>query len=224
MPSPSPIQVSQQINVLISYLVKNSLADAQNFAYPQSFSKDIIKVMFQGCEHLSITLKDRNYRDIYKKMSREKVYNAKMIDGALIQMSYEYVNSALRRHRLAFLPSPYLEDFQEDPDIYLDDEIYSDITSRDVTPVPLRFDYDARASSYKELLHPKSHLSLGQYPNCRIPVTSPVTPIRFMDFVLRNFYDTEQRSYSKDLPQNKFFFTESISSAECDVFHIVVPK
>lgn len=156
-------------------------------------------------------------------MTSERVYNAKMLDGALIQMTYEFVNTSLRRHRLAFFPSPILEEFQQYPDIYFNDEIHGDITSRYIDPIPLRFDYDSREGSYKELVHPKSHLSLGQYRNCRIPVTSPMTPMWFADFVLRNFYDTKQKRYAEDLPKDNCSFPESIFSAERNIVHIVVP-
>ncbi len=84
-----------------------------------------------------------------------------MLDGALIQMSYEFSNFSLQRHRLAFLPSPVLEEFQTAPQAYLDDEISADITMRNIVPFPFRFDYDARDGHFAEMVHPKSHLTLG---------------------------------------------------------------
>ena len=51
------------------------------------------------------------------------------------------------------------------------DEIYADVVGREVVPFPLRFDYDARVKK-QEVYHPACHLTLGQYTNCRIPVSS----------------------------------------------------
>ena len=62
-----------------------------------------------------------------------------MLDGALIQMTYEFSDKKLRRHRLAFFPSPHLEEFQNNPDIYLDDEIYADVVAKNIVSFPVRF-------------------------------------------------------------------------------------
>lgn len=219
----SPNQVEKQINELVSFLVESSLADDQNTAFRKNLRGQVVEIIFKGREHLSVALRKRSYKEIHEEMTSERVYNAKMLDGALIQMTYEFVNTSLQRHRLAFFPSPILEEFQQYPDIYFNDEIHGDITSRNIVPFPLRFDYDSREDSYKELAHPKSHLSLGQYPNCRIPVTSPMTPMRFVDFVLRNFYDTKQKRYAENLPKDNCSFPESIVPAERNIVHIVVP-
>ena len=219
----SPNQIKEQIDGLISFLVEVSLANDQNSTFRRDSRGEVIHITFEKSGYLSVALKNRSYKEIYQELDRERVYNVKMLDGALIQMTYEFVNMSLQRHRLAFFPSPILEEFQQDPAIYLDDEIYGDITSRNIVPFPIRFDYDSREGNYQELVHPKSHLSLGQYPNCRIPVTSPMTPARFVDFILRNFYDTEGKRYVNDLPNNDCSFPGSISLAECNIVHVTVP-
>ena len=111
----------------------------------------------------------------------------------------------LQRHRLAFFSSPHLDDFQNDPEVYLDDELYADVVARSVVSFPLRFDYHDRGD--QELVHPKSHLTLGQYRNCRIPVSAPMSPFWFMDFVLRNFYHTAFLRYADRLPRQSDGFT-----------------
>ena len=146
-----------------------------------------------------------------------------MLDGALIQMMYAFADGTLQRHRLAFFPAPHLEEFQNNPDIYQDDEIYADVIAKNIVPFPVRFDYDVRSESHPELVHPKSHLSLGQYEHCRIPVTAPMTPFWFIDFILRNFYHVASRRYADGLPAQDGSFDESISPAERGIVHIVVP-
>ena len=172
---------------------------------------------------MSIALKDRSYADIYQHMVELGAYNAKMLDGALIQMMYMFRNQQLQSHRLAFFPSPNLEEFQNNPDIYLADELYADIVAKNIVSFPIRFDYEASERMFRQLEHPKSHMTLGQYEHCRIPVTAPVTPYRFIEFIVRNFYHTGFRKYADRLPVFGNSFPESISESERNVLHVAVP-
>lgn len=68
-----------------------------------------------------------------------------------------------------------------------------------------------------------SHLTLGQYENCRVPVTAPLTPYWFVAFVLRNFYHTAFTCYAQDLPLFDNDFEETIDPTERSVIHVQVP-
>ena len=219
---PTPNQIVEHINELIKYLVEKSLADAQYFAFQRSIRDNVVEVTFQNAEHVSVALKNRSYEEIYKDLVQEGAYNVKMLDSALIQMMYAFADRTLRRHRLAFFPAPHLEEFQNNPDIYQDDEMYADVIAKNIVPFPVRFDYDAR-DSHQELVHPRSHLTLGQYEHCRIPVTAPMTPFWFINFILRNFYHTASVRYADGLPAQDDSFDESISPAERGIVHMVVP-
>lgn len=221
MPTPSAIR--HQIDSVVGYLVEVGLADDQNFAVYRKVDSDHEEITFHNARQISVALKDRAYSDIYIHLAQERAYNAKMPDGALIQMMYAFAGGALQQHRLAFFPAPHLEQFQNNPDIYREDEIYADVIARNIVPFPLRFDYDARADVHQELVHPKSHLTLGQYENCRIPVTAPLTPFWFTDFVLRNFYHTAYQRYAERLPRCAGLFEESILTAERGVIHVAIP-
>ena len=220
---PTLSQIEKQINELIKYLVEESLTNAQYFAFQRLSRDGFSEVTFQNAEHLSIALKNLPYEEVYKHLVQREAYNVKMLDGALIQMMYAFADETLQRHRLAFFPAPHLEEFQNNPDIYQDDEIYADVIAKNIVPFPVRFDYDARDSHYQEVVHPKSHLTLGQYEHCRIPVTAPMTPFWFIDFILRNFYHTASVRYTDRLPVQDGSFAESILPAERDVVHMVVP-
>ena len=143
-----------------------------------------------------------------------------MPDGALIQIAYRFLGTELTGHRLAFFPSPYLEDFQNDPDIYEADEIFADIVAKNVVPFPLRFDFDSDDGRFKALHHPKSHLTLGQFQHCRIPVSAPLTPFQFLSFILRNFYNTAHRRYTAELSEDSGAFPETITGIESQVVHV----
>ena len=218
----SPSQIEKQINDLITFLVRISLADDQCFAFQRAARENLVQVTFAGSEHVSIALRNLPYDEIYSRLEQERAYNVKMLDGALIQMMYVLADETLQRHRLAFFPAPHLEEFQNNPDIYQDDEMYADVIARNIVPFPIRFDYDVQEGR-EELNHPKSHLTLGQYQNCRIPVTAPVMPFRFIEFILRNFYHTAFVGQADGLPVRNDSFAESIRPAERNVVHVVVP-
>ena len=220
---PTPNQIENQINRLVRYLVEVGLADDQGFVFQRSGGGNSVEITFQGASQVSSALKNRSYDEIYQHFAQARAYNVKLPDGAMIQMMYEFSKKVLQRHRLAFFPSPRLEQFQNDPNIYLDDEIYADIVAKNIVPVPIRFDYDIRNRPPQELDHPKSHMTVGQYKNCRIPVTAPMTPGRLMDFILRNFYHTAFARYANDLPAHSGSFADSIVPSERSMIHVVIP-
>ena len=156
-------------------------------------------------------------------MVNARAYNVKMLDGALIQMMYVFSEGQVKRHRLAFFPAPHLEEFQNNPEIYLTDEVYADVVARNIVPVPVRFDFDTKGDEELSTTHPLSHLTLGQYQNCRIPVSAPVTPFRFIEFILRNFYHRAFALHAQALPTASEAFAATIRSRERRLLHLVVP-
>ncbi len=219
----TPDQIKDQINRLIRYLVEISLSNIQYYAFQRQGRGNAVEITFDNAGHVPIALKDLPYNEIYKRLVDADAYNVKMLDGALIQMMYAFSGGMLQSHRLAFFPAPHLEEYQNNPDVYRDDEIYADVIARNIVPFPVRFDYNARDSLHQKLVHPKSHLTLGQYENCRIPVTAPMTPLWFIDFILRNFYNTADERYTDDLLAQSGAFAESILPVERGVVHMVVP-
>ncbi|MFC1915219.1 DUF2290 domain-containing protein [Chloroflexota bacterium] len=215
--------ILKQINSLVGDLVEMGLAQDQNYVFQRKLSSTSVEVTFPRAEHLSAVFNNQPYSEVYDILAAERALVVKLPDGALIQMQYLFEGGALERHRLAFFPSPHLEEFQNNPEVYLEDAAYADIISRSIVPFPLHFDYDCRDSIWKELKHPKSHLSLGQYENCRIPVSAPLAPACFMDFVLRNFYNTAFIQYSDKLLKSPWWFDDSILAAEQGVIYIKIP-
>lgn len=222
---PTPNQIKDQINRLVGFLIEAGLAEDQSFAFQRSASGGLVEVTFQNSNEVSIALKDRTYEEIYQHILDARAYTARLPDGAMLQMMYQFADNVLRLHRLAFFPSPYLETFQNASDIYRNDEIYADILAKNIVSFPIRFDYDSDAHIHRELEHPKSHMTLGQYVNCRIPVTAPLTPSQFVDFILRNFYHTAFRRYADELPVHRIgLFEDTILKSEQRVVHVVIPR
>ena len=67
------------------------------------------------------------------------------------------------------------------------DYIYGDILNKSVLPVIIRADYN-RDPEESELHHPYSHITLGGYKNCRIPVDRPISPMKFVKLLWNIFY------------------------------------
>jgi hypothetical protein len=220
-----PKQIRLQVEKLTADLVGLSLCDRQNFPSMRELGQNVCEIgIGDRGNDISYTLKNVPYQDIYMELERTQTYNIRMLDGALIHIMYRFKNQQIEAHRLAFFPSPFLEEFQNNPDIYLEDEIYAEVIMKNIVPFPIRFDFDCRYEATIELDHPKSHLTLGQYQNCRIPVSVPLTPYHFIGFILRNFYNTVYRKYCNRLSNFKDCFDTSITKLERDILHVQLPE
>ncbi|WDM68103.1 DUF2290 domain-containing protein [Xanthomonas cucurbitae] len=143
---------------------------------------------------------------------------------AIVQLLYDFLGDDLVGHRLSYFPSPSLEPFQNEPELYENDEIYAEILKKNIVPFPIRFDYSSDDAKHVEVNHPKSHMTLGQYQNCRIPVFSPVTPIVFAKFMLRNFYNTAYCAYESRISIQTTFFPSCITENEQGIPHLVLSR
>lgn len=220
-----------QVQKTTSNLIELGLCMDQNFPSIVKVASLIEEVNidnFKSSHYSSVFLKNISYSDMYNELCRQRMFNIKMIDGALIQMQYRFNSNSIESHRLAFFPSPNLDIFQNEPDLYLEDKIYSDILDARIVTVPLRFDFDDSKDQNGNkvaipVIHPISHLTIGQYKNCRIPVSSAITPYQFIDFIIRNFYNTAFELYSDKLLGDKKCFDVCICADETKIFNICSP-
>lgn len=182
----APKQIEMQLRSLITALISHGLINNQNYPSLRETSGNVVEIDF-GESNKSIALKNVNYRELYEELNETKSYACQFLDGAIVQMMYRFRRGELESHRLAFFPNPFLEEYQNNPELYEKDEIYAHLTQKNIVPFPIRFDFDSRENITKDLLHPKSHLTLGQYKNCRIPVSAALMPQTFIHFLVRNF-------------------------------------
>lgn len=218
----SPKSIKEDLDGLISELIGKGICDDANFSAVRSFGNHV-DVTFKGSEHISIALGDIEYTEIYNELAEKRSYNMKLVDGALVQLMYRMKGNRLIQHRLSFYPSPNLLPFQDDAESYMRDDLFLEIVQRRIVPFPLRFDFDARDGVYADVTHPKSHLTLGDVKGCRIPVSAPLTPRWFVEFILRNFYQTDHHDFVRDLPRHRIKFPASITANEESLMHMVVP-
>lgn len=176
-----------QIRHITAKLIEYSLSIDQN--YPSYDKKTGLLYITGNDLNLSVSMKNISYPEIYKIISEERNFNVKLIDGGILQYNYSFdkSNGKLLSHRLAYFPSPTFESYQNDPNVYESDSLYGDILKKNIVPVPVRCDFDP--NKFKEVLHPISHMTLGQYENCRLAVSNHLSPYMFTEFVLKSFYN-----------------------------------
>lgn len=218
----TPNNTHAQIRRILTHLAEVGLSDDQQT--PIFRRRGLTEITFDNAGLVSRAMKGVAYANVYDEFLRNRAFSAKLLDGALLQMAYAFDGNDLAKHRLAFLASPHLIRFDEDRVRYLDDERFAHILDRDVDPISIRFDYDHSDSRHKEVLHPKSHLTIGSYEHCRVPVSSPLAPLDFVEFVLRSFYSTAREDFASGLPSSRAAFPRSISAKEKTVLHVVVPR
>jgi hypothetical protein len=212
----------KQLGQLTTAMVGLSLSNDQNFASTHGDVDGDFEITVNNATSMSVALKNIAYRDIYCELEKARCFNFKMLDGALVTLRYRFRAGAVCEHVLCYFPSPDLENFQNDPEVYLLDEIYADVIERNIVPFPVRFDFSNDAAKFVDVHHPYSHLTLGQYQNCRIPVCSPLSPFTFGSFILRNFYNTAFRRYSEELPTAELLFPNTITANERKIPHVVL--
>lgn len=211
-----------EIQTFTEAMIHVGLSNEQNFPSTHGEIGKVFEItVSKGPAHI-IALKNVSYRKIYETLVNERCFNVKLLDGALIFLRYRFLEGEIAEHCLSYFPSPDLEHFQNDPELYLSDEIYADVISRSIVPFPFRFDFNCDEERFVEIHHPYSHFTLGQYKNCRIPVSSPLCPLTFGSFLLRNFYNTAFRKYSEEFPTTKLVFNRTITSKEQEIPHVVL--
>ena len=218
----TPRAAHTQIKRILVHLAKVGLSDDQQS--PIYRRRGLTEITFENAGVVSQAMKGLPYADVYDVFLRNRAFSVKLLDGALVQMAYAFDGNDLAKHRLAFFASPHLTRFDEDPARYFNDERYTDILAREVDPISIRFDYDHSDSRHKNVLHPKSHLTIGSYEHCRVPVSSPLTPFGFVEFVLQSFYRTATDDFASGLPRARAVFPTSITAKEEAVIHVVVPR
>lgn len=214
-------EVIASIQAIIRRLIEAGLSNQQNYPAMRQIGGHY-EIGISGAPEISTSLRDRPYGEIYEYLDGAGAYHVRMIDGTLLQMYYRFRGRALAGHRLCVFPAPYLESYDREPESYLNDELYADIVARSIVHIPIRFDFDSSTGRHVDVRHPKSHLTLGEYPNCRIPVNAPLSPARFIKFVLRNFYSTAFHAANLDAIDSTTRFPDTLTPNERAITHLLV--
>lgn len=219
-----PSATFKQIQSITGELIQLSLCNDQNFPRLIRGQGNTSEISCSAVSGFSQAMKNRPYREIYEYLDQSRVYNLKMIDGAIIQFGYRFFGDQLISQRLAFFPSPFLDEFQNNSEIYEMDELYADVIFKNIVAFPIRFDYSSDDDIFIPIEHPKAHLTLGQYQNCRIPVSAPLTPSQFIDFILRSFYNTAYKKCPNFSAMHNGYYESTLHELELAVLHLSTPS
>jgi hypothetical protein len=213
--------IIKQLQNITNLLIEKNFAT--HFNFPADKGAEIV---WEGYSNISFALKNIPYDELFDECLRVNAYNFILIDGAIVQMMYKIVEDEIVSHRLAFFPNPHTERFQDDTENYestytFSDELFSNIYDKKVIPFPVRIDFDVSPEKYVEHDHSFIHLTLGNYKNCRIPISKPLSPNKFILFILRSFYFDWFKTYLdiNSLPCN-INFTDKLSVEEKKFIHI----
>ncbi len=213
--------IFSEINTITLKLVELGLSIQQNFPYREGSS-----ISFREGGNISNLLKNVSYEEKYALINKENNYNVKLLDGALLQLMYQFTANGreLVSHRLAYYPAPHLPNYEAEPEDYeskyFGESEFHDLVELNVVKTPLRFDFNSDGKTFKEIHHPYSHLHLGEYESCRIPVYSAVCPSSFINFILRNFYNSALRSYCEDYSFAVTRADKTITDNESVLMHV----
>lgn len=227
----TPDSIRNQLTEVYRRLIGSNLSVQQNGVSTRMCTlggkgKNKIPVCTVGDLPPCNALRNIAYGHLYADILNNNAYHIKMIDGGLLSFQYifSHPNNELLKHRLAFFPSHLLPTIEEAPELYRRDNLYADIVQDRLVRFPIRFDFDP--ANYTDMVHPKSHLTLGQFEACRIPVAGPVLPYTFVLFILRNFYSLayqrNRNEFDKRCSHIPTIFT--ISEAERRMAHFVMGR
>lgn len=216
----SPKDVRGQFEELVERLIATSVSVKQFF--PSVRTGPGGEILIARPASTAIALRDVPYEAVYRDLDSNDAYDIKLVDGGLLLLQYRFdANGKLLQHRLGYFPSPALPTVDEAPELYEQDELYGDIIDQRLVRFPIRFDYAPH--QHADVVHPASHLTLGQYENCRIPVAGPLGPNAFGMFIIRNFYCRAYTRYKNSFDRRVVAVErlESITDAEKRLSHFV---
>lgn len=212
-------KVFKEVRKVTKELIRCGLAEEYNFPMMQK-----AEVVWEKYSDISYYLKNMEYSNIYSEIEKNHNFNVKLPDGGILQLMYRFNShgTELESHRLAYYPSPSYENYQNDAELYDADYLYGDILNKDVLPVIIRADY-SRKKVRSQIHHPYSHITLGDYKNCRIPADRPISPIQFVKFIMEHFYyePSSQLKYNFKL-ESIVQFDEHIAEIDTKKSRIII--
>lgn len=187
------VEIYEEINYVTQELISLGISTEENFPSMRRETSGEYIVDWGKTDNISIALRNIPYNIVYDELEKNGDYSVKLVDESLVQFMYRFNDGELIKHRLAYYPCPYIHRHQENGHLLGDRELYEEVLYKNIVPFPIRFDYSNSDEVHIDIHHSKSHITLGHYKNCRIPVNTPVTPALFIDFILRNFYSNFYR-------------------------------
>lgn len=202
--------------------IQDYLADAGLALYTNPVAMSPTRVSFHSHRPDLAFLPDRGSPSVntYLAWVEAGAYSSLLLDGSLLQITYDIEEGRIVGHRLAYVPCPY----DVDHDLLASGEALIDVLSiylgdHPMLRSPIRFDYDLAAARTG---HPAAHLTIND-SNCRIACVAPLHALRFVDFVFRNFYPSYWRAHRSffESAQTRHLARGRLSDTEIQVPHLM---
>lgn len=200
------------------------LMDAELALYVNEVAIDGARVSWHPLDPAAEFIITRGYATPKQYIAWVKAgaYSAILFDASLLQLTYEVEGGAVTRHRLAYIPCPFLVDddlLQEGEPIADVVELYSESMDAIALRSPVRFDYDRAAAKPG---HPAAHLTINS-SDCRIACVAPMHASRFLDFVFRHFYPQLRAGHEPFFSEcaKRHLGARVISDEDCEGPHLM---
>ncbi|MCD5413460.1 MAG: DUF2290 domain-containing protein [Clostridiales bacterium] len=189
-------RIEKQINVTLDALNSKELLYTYNKIYKKS--RDSNKCFLSWNNHKKGKFNTNKYFlkvEQYKKILENNSYLCIFYDGSLVRVSYSFENDYLVNQTLLWWPAPYFYEgitVEDMSPLNLMEEFLADSQWCEVLRIrsPVRVDFDPLESAVSRL-HSPTHMHM-QNEECRLYVKNPLCFIKFIEFVLKNFYPEKQ--------------------------------
>lgn len=194
-------EVASQIRNLLDYLANAEIAVIANAVVDDG--RRVTWCAGRDCTGELFRQPEPTFNE-YLGWLRAGAYSAVLLDGSLLQITYDFADGRLCGHRLAYVPCP----FALDPELVRTEPLVDLVAmyaehglqhARLRSSVRFDFDPDAQRPG-----HAAAHASWNS-TSCRIPCVSAIGIGRFSAFVFQNFYELIWRthSYLRELPRRE---------------------
>ncbi|MBT2278849.1 DUF2290 domain-containing protein [Priestia megaterium] len=169
-------------------------------------------------------------RNFFKSFNKGE-YIFMLFDKSFIQVNYEFIvpkgqkEQVVSKGNLTFFPNPglYSEDIVSELQSIADEgereefySFYKEYTHDfEYSSNYIRLDYDGRASSFTEFIHPKCHIHIGLHNNFRLGVNKLPLLSDFMDFVMYvNYINTWEKIHSDGVEDLNSYLISLVNKKE----------
>jgi hypothetical protein len=189
----TPRAIRDDVKNILDYLQESQLALATN-----EVSMGSTRVGWHPHDRFAPLFSGRGHATVAEYLSALGAghYSAVLYDASIIQMTFDIEGGRVTRHRLNFVPCPYVIDL----DLLTEGEpmevvrMYADDPKQEVAlRSPVRFDYDSENATNG---HPAAHLTINS-DACRVACVAPMHAYRFIDFVFRHFHPSHHKAHAK---------------------------
>ena len=192
------------------------LLDNNPFVVKNYNGKQNYDLTWSGKSSINSILFDENKScfELLSAIRPARQYSFLMYDKSIIQVEYQIKEEEIIKARLLFIKLQNkvwsVEELQEYIDI---PDILDEVLNEEVGfPIMIRIDFDPQ--NHVECEHPKAHFVFNNVKDCRIPMKSIISLSKFIDFLLKHFYNIQLDSFGN------IEFSKTITDSEAKMVHI----